>query len=131
MIAASHQQHLPLTLAFDPRLPLPHQVHHLQLAAGRPLIPRFFHQEAVKRCPPERQHYFLSPMPLAALPTLRFKLDRELIRYPLPQPLPPLYSPLLGLTVETVAMITMPISRAPRLRLALSPSLLGCRVHLH
>ena len=125
MIAASHQQHLdhlPLPLAFDPQLPLPHQVYHLQLADGRPLIPRFFHQEAVKRC---------SPMPLTALPILRFKLDRELIRYPLPQPLPPLYSPLLGLPVETVAMITMPISRAPRLRLALSPSLLGCRVHLH
>ena len=125
MIAASHQQHLdhlPHPLAFDPQLPLPHQVYHLQLADGRPLIPRFFHQEAVKRC---------SPMPLIAHPTLRFKLDRELIRYPLPQPLPPLYSPLLGLPVETVAMITMPISRAPRLRLALSPSLLGCRVHLH
>ena len=115
MIAASHQQHLdhlPHPLAFDPQLPLPHQVYHLQLADGRPLIPRFFHQEAVKRC---------SPMPLIAHPTLRFKLDRELIRYPLPQPL----------AVETVAMITMPISRAPRLRLALSPSLLGCRVHLH
>ena len=70
-------------------------------------------------------------MPLTALPILRFKLDRELIRYPLPQPLPHLYNPLLGRPVETVAMITMPISRALRLRLALSPSLLGCRVHLH